>query len=253
MGISVFIIDQERTFTDALAAGLEAEQDVEVAVAVHRRAPAPSLIVGRHADVVILDGDLPGNAAIRLCEELSSREDAPRVVMLSRSLDAERIADSVRAGAAAWVSKTESLAHLMRVVRGVPAGETWLPPAKTGAVLQLLMQGNEEQRECDRLLASLTAREREVLSCLAEGAGRHDVAEQLHLSAHTIRTHLQNLMAKLGVHSALEAVALTRASAEFTHSSSRPALGTAASEPSGLPRRGASEAARNPRRGLALP
>lgn len=210
MGISVFVIDQERTFADALAARLEAEEDVEVVVAVHRQAPAPSLIVGRHADVVLLDGDLPGNAAIHLCEELSGRDEAPRVVMLSRRSEARRIADSVRAGAAAWVRKTESFAHLLRVVRGVAAGETWLPPAEMGAVLRLLLQEREQQRESDRLLASLTPREREVLSCLADGAGRRDVAERLHLSANTIRTHLQNLMAKLGVHSTLEAVALTR-------------------------------------------
>jgi DNA-binding NarL/FixJ family response regulator len=210
MGISVFVIDQERTFADALAARLEAERDVEVVAAVHRQAPAPSLIVGRHADVVLLDGDLPGNAAIHLCEELSGRDEAPRVVMLSHNSAAGRIADAVRAGAAAWVSKGESLAHLLRIIRGVAAGETWLPPAEMGAVLQLLLQEREEQRESDRLLASLTPREREVLACLADGAGRRDVAERLHLSANTVRTHLQNLMAKLGVHSTLEAVALTR-------------------------------------------
>jgi DNA-binding NarL/FixJ family response regulator len=210
MGISVFIIDQERTFTDALAGRLEAEEDVEVAVAVHRQAPAPSLLVARHADIVLLDANLPGNAAIGLCEELSGRDDGPRVVMLSRNADVERITDSVRAGAAAWVTKTESLAHLISVIRGVAAGETWLPPAQLGAVLRKLMREREQQSECDRLLASLTAREREVLACLAEGVGRQYVAERLHLSAHTVRTHLQNLMAKLGVHSALEAVALTR-------------------------------------------
>jgi DNA-binding NarL/FixJ family response regulator len=210
MGISVFIIDQERTFADALAASLEAEEDVEVVAAVHRQAPAPSLIVGRHADVVLLDVDLPGNAAVRLCEELSERKDAPRVVMLSRGSEAERIADSIRAGAAAWVRKSESLTHLLVVIRGVVGGETWLPPAELGAVLQLLLAEHEQQRESDRLLASLTPREREVLACLADGAGRHDVAVRLHLSANTVRTHLQNLMAKLGVHSTLEAVALTR-------------------------------------------
>jgi len=210
MGISVFVIDQERTFADALAASLEAEEDVEVVAAVHRQAPAPSLIVGRHADVVLLDVDLPGNAAIRLCEELSERKDAPRVIMLSRGSEAERMADSIRAGAAAWVRKSESLTHLLRVIRGVTAGETWLPPAELGAVLQLLLAEHEQRRESDRLLASLTPREREVLACLADGAGRRDVAERLHLSANTVRTHLQNLMAKLGVHSTLEAVALTR-------------------------------------------
>jgi DNA-binding NarL/FixJ family response regulator len=210
MGISLFVIDQERTFADALAARLEAEEDVEVVAAVHRQAPAPSLIVGRHADVVLLDADLPGDAANHLCEELSERAEAPRVVMLSRGSEAGRIVDSVRAGAAAWVSKGESLAHLLRVIRGVAAGETWLPPAEMGAVLRLLLQEHEQQRESDRLLASLTPRERDILSCLAEGAGRQDVAERLHLSANTVRTHLQNLMAKLGVHSTLEAVALTR-------------------------------------------
>lgn len=210
MGLSLFVIDQERTFADAVAARLEAEQDIDVAVAVHRHAPAPSLIVARHADIVLLDGDLPGDAAIHLCEELSGRPDAPRVIILSSSSAAERIAEAVRCGAAGWVCKREALDHLLQVIRGVASGETWLPPAETGRVLQLLLAEREERRESDRLLASLTPREREVLSYLADGAGRRDVAERLHLSAHTVRTHLQNLMAKLGVHSTLEAVALTR-------------------------------------------
>src|SRR5215813_1557098 len=139
MGLNVFLIDKERTFADALAARLETEDDIEVVAAVPRQAPAPSLIVGRHADVVLLDGDLPGNAAIRLCEELSGRDEAPRVVMLSHNSVPGRIADAVRAGAAAWVSKGESLAHLLRIIRGVAAGETWLPSAEMGAVLQLLL------------------------------------------------------------------------------------------------------------------
>jgi DNA-binding NarL/FixJ family response regulator len=210
MGTSIFVIDQERTFADALASRLEAEDDVQVVVSVHRQAAAPSLIVGRHADVILLDADLPGNAAIQLCEELRSRCEPPRVVMLSHGSEPERIADAVRAGAAAWVRKDQSLDHLLHVIQGVISGETWLPPAELGAVLRLLQQEHEQEDETERLLAALTPREREVLSCLAGGAGRRDVAEQLQLSANTVRTHLQNLMAKLGVHSALEAVALTR-------------------------------------------
>lgn len=210
MGISVFVVDHERTFADALAARLEAEQDIEVVAAVHARTPAQCMIVGRHADVMLLDGDLPDRAAFRLCEELCNRSPAPCVIMLSYSSEAELIADAVRAGATGWVGKGESLDHLLGVVRGVARGETWLPPAEVGKVLQLLLRDREEQRENDRLLAALTPREREVLACLADGAGRREVAERLCLSANTVRTHLQNLMAKLGVHSTLEAVALTR-------------------------------------------
>src|SRR6266700_2113714 len=210
MGISVFIIDQERAFADALAARLEAEEDVEVVAAVQSRALDQCLIVGRHADLMILDGDLPEGAAIRLCNELHRREEPPRIIVLSCSSEAERIVDAVRAGAAAWVGKDESLQHLLRVIRGVAQGETWLPPARVGQVLQLLLQDQEQRRDSGRLLAALTVREREVLTCLAAGAGRLEVAEQLHLSSNTVRTHLQNLMAKLGVHSTLEAVALSR-------------------------------------------
>jgi DNA-binding NarL/FixJ family response regulator len=214
MGISVFVIDQERTFADALAARLEAEDDVEVVAAVHARTPAQCLLVGRHADVMLLDGDLPERAAVRLCEELCSRDDPPRVVMLSYGSEAERIVDAIRSGAAAWVTKNESLQHLLQVIRGVAKGETWLPPAAVGRVLRSLIQDQERRRENDELLAALTPREREVLTCLAEGAGRREVAERLHLSANTVRTHLQNLMTKLGVHSTLEAVAMSRAHLE---------------------------------------
>src|SRR5436190_20477494 len=134
MGISVFVIDQERAFADALAARLEVEDDVEVVAAVHARTPAQCLLVGRHADVMLLDGDLPERAAMRLCEELCGRHEPPRVVMLSYSSEAERIVDAIRSGAAAWVRKGDSLQHLLQVIRGVAQGETWLPPAQAGQV-----------------------------------------------------------------------------------------------------------------------
>ena len=75
----------------------------------------------------------------------------------------------------------------------------------------------------ERLLGVLTPRERAVLACLADGVGRRDaVAEQLHLSVNTVRTHLQNLTAKLGVHWALEAVALTRDHADWLRGDDSP-------------------------------
>jgi DNA-binding NarL/FixJ family response regulator len=209
MGISVLVADQERTFADALAVRLEAESDITVVGAVQVRMPTQGM-VARAADVLVLDGDLPREGANRLCEELSGRGARTRVVMLTSSSAPARIVRALRAGAAAWVRKDESLEYLLSVIRGVACGETWLPPSETGSVMQLLLREHDRRRENERLLATLTSREREVLACLADGAGQRDVvAAQLHLSVNTVRTHLQNLMAKLGVHSALEALALT--------------------------------------------
>jgi len=209
MGITILIVDAERIFAEAVAAKLDAEQDMTV-VATCRPDGKESLEIARRTDVVLLDADLPGGAANSLCQTLTSLVTPPRVIMLSNSSEPKRIVAALRAAASAWARKDESFNHLLRVVRGTARGETWLPPAETGTVVRMLMRAQNQQQEQNTLLAALTPREREILACLADGADRRDVAEQLYLSANTVRTHLRNLMAKLGVHSTLEAVAMIR-------------------------------------------
>lgn len=208
--IHVLIVDQHLTFRDALAIRLQAEPDLMVVAKVHSAEFAPRVLVGRPTDVILLDAELADASAITFCSKTTSRADAPRVLMLSVASTPERIVSAVRAGAAAWVRKDESVDHLLRVIRGVARGESWLPPTELGAVLRLLIDDQDDRRDCDDLLAALTPRERDVLFQLVEGAGRKEVAERLQLSANTVRTHLHSLMSKLGVHSTLEVVALAR-------------------------------------------
>jgi DNA-binding NarL/FixJ family response regulator len=204
MEITAVVIDEERTFADALTIRLNAEEDIKV-VAV---AQPTATNVGWHANIILLDVDLAGS--IQFCKTISGPPNATRVIMLSHTSEPSRIVAAIEAGARAWVRKDESVEHLLRVLRGVTRGETWLPPAETGNVLSILLGQRDGREDGDRLLALLTPRERQVLACLAEGAGRNQVADRLNLRANTVRTHLQNIMAKLGVHSTLEAVALTR-------------------------------------------
>lgn len=204
MEITAVVIDEERTFADALAIRLSAEGDIEVAAISQLTAGG----VGWPADIVLLDVDLAGS--MRLCKTTSGPPDQTRVVMLSQTSEPSRIVAAIEAGARAWVRKDESVEHLLRVIRGVVRGETWLPPSETGNVLSLLLTQRDRREDRDVMLARLTRRERQVLACVAEGASRSQVAERLNLTANTVRTHLQNITAKLEVHSTLEAVALTR-------------------------------------------
>jgi DNA-binding NarL/FixJ family response regulator len=213
MDIRILIADQERTFAEALAVRLEDEEDIQVVGAVRvTTPPGPWLTVATSADVIVIDGDLPRATPERTCAELSGSTGWPRVVTLSASSEPERIVNAIQAGVAAWVRKDQSLEHLLQVIRGVARGETWLPASETGNVVRLLLQEQERRTRNERLLASLTPRERTVLMCLAQGSGRREaIASQLHLSVNTVRTHFQHIMAKLGVHSTVEAVALIRA------------------------------------------
>lgn len=208
--IRVLIVDQHLAFRDALTTRLQAEPDLAVLAKAHSAEFASSVLVGRSADVILLDADLPDHSAVDFCTEMMRRPDPPHVVMLSAASEPERIVAAVRAGAAAWIRKDESIDHLLSVIRGVFHGETWVPPRELGVVLHLLIEDQDRRRDSDDLLAALTPRERDVLLLLVEGAGRNEVARQLQLSANTVRTHLQSLMSKFGVHSTLEVVTLAR-------------------------------------------
>jgi DNA-binding NarL/FixJ family response regulator len=208
--IHLLIVDQQRTLRDALAVRLRVEPDLVVAAEAQSTESARRVLAGRSPDVILLDAELPDDSSVAFCAEMTRRVPAPCVVMLSAASEAQQIVAAVRAGAVGWVRKDESIDYLLRVIRSVVHGETWLPPAELGQVLRLLIDDQDDRRSRDELLAALTPRERDVLFYLLEGAGCKEVAVRLRLSPYTVRSHLQSLMAKFGVHSTLELVALTR-------------------------------------------
>jgi len=213
--ITVAIVDRELTFADALAIRLDAEDDIKV-VAVAKASSGPAL--GGCADIVLLDADLGGDTTNLLCDANSSPHT--RAVMLSRTSEPERIVAAIQAGAAAWIRKDESVEYLLEALRGIARGQTWVPAAETGNVLSLLLH-QQDSRNDDMPAARLTLRERQVLDCLASGAGRSEAAARLNISVNTVRTHMQNIMTKLDAHSTLEAIAMVRRRSQ-SHPGDRP-------------------------------
>jgi DNA-binding NarL/FixJ family response regulator len=132
------------------------------------------------------------------------------VVVLAAEDDPRRVVQALTAGASAWVAKESSLGRLVAVVRGVLRDETHIPPLLLTGVIRELTSARRDRTESERLVESLTPRERQVLRCMVAGLGRQAVADRLYLSPHTVRTHMQNVLGKLGVHSTLAAVAVAR-------------------------------------------
>ncbi|WP_127358814.1 response regulator transcription factor [Actinacidiphila soli] len=178
------------------------------------RVPEPRLPEPLHAvNSAAPDGAKAAMAAvdgIALVERVRTEHPATRTVVLAERDDARRAARALQAGASGWVAKDCSLSRLLAVMRGVLRDETHLPPALLTGVLRELTAARRHRTESERLVESLTPREQEVLRCMVAGLGRKAVAERLYLSPHTVRTHMQNVLGKLGVHSTLAAVALAR-------------------------------------------
>ncbi|MEE1755880.1 response regulator transcription factor [Streptomyces sp. SP18CS02] len=230
--IRVLVVDDHRIFAESLAAALAAEPDVDVTAAGSGPAALRCLdraaAEGRRFDVLLVDADLgaaaagtvarvvPDNGADGIVDGISlvggvrSGQPSVRTVVLAEKDDPRRAALALQAGASGWVAKDCSLQRLLAVIRGVLRDETHLPPALLTGVLRELTAARKHRTESERLVESLTPREREVLRCMVAGLGRKAVAERLFLSPHTVRTHMQNVLGKLGVHSTLAAVALAR-------------------------------------------
>ncbi|MDQ0293774.1 DNA-binding NarL/FixJ family response regulator [Streptomyces sp. DSM 41037] len=230
--IRVLVVDDHRIFAESLAAALTAEPDVDVSAAGSGPAALRCLeraaVESRPYDVLLVDADLgaarppqPGPLreaggdgapvdGIALVAGVRSVQPGVRTVVLAERDDPRRAALALQAGAVGWVAKDCSLSRLLTVVRGVLRDETHLPPALLTGVLRELTAARRHRSDSERLVESLTPREREVLRCMVAGLGRKAVAERLFLSPHTVRTHMQNVLGKLGVHSTLAAVALAR-------------------------------------------
>ncbi|MGV4984128.1 LuxR C-terminal-related transcriptional regulator [Streptomyces sp. NRAIS4] len=234
--IRVLVVDDHRIFAESLAAALAAEPDVDVAAAGSGPAALRCLEraagEGRRFDVLLVDADLGGGHVpggrpsvpvpvqegneeglvdgISLVSGVRAAQPGVRNVVLAEKDDPRRAALALQAGASGWVAKDCSLSRLLTVIRGVLRDETHLPPALLTGVLRELTAARRHRTESERLVESLTPREREVLRCMVAGLGRKAVAERLFLSPHTVRTHMQNVLGKLGVHSTLAAVALAR-------------------------------------------
>ncbi|MFB7714866.1 LuxR C-terminal-related transcriptional regulator [Streptomyces sp. NPDC056105] len=233
--IRVLVVDDHRIFAESLAAALAAEPDVDVSAAgsgpAALRCMDRAAAEGRRFDVLLVDADLgaalhgprpptavpdatPGQDGlvdgISLVAGVRSGQPTVRTVVLAEKDDPRRAALALQAGASGWVAKDCSLSRLLTVIRGVLRDETHLPPALLTSVLRELTAARKHRTDSERLVESLTPREREVLRCMVAGLGRKAVAERLFLSPHTVRTHMQNVLGKLGVHSTLAAVALAR-------------------------------------------
>lgn len=204
--ISVLIVDDHEVFAEAVRALLSREPDLHP-VWIARTVPEAQALLGRHRPaVVVLDLLLGDGSGLQVADHVREHSAGSRVLVLTGFTSPEPAVAALQRGVLGWLPKTVDSDRLVEAVRGVARGEAWLSPDLLGDVLpRLIAQAGAVPRDP---LAALTPREREVLQCMVDGLTRGEIASRLYLSANTVRTHTQNLLAKLGVHSTLESVAL---------------------------------------------
>ncbi len=186
---------------------LEREPGFEVVGQVGSMAEARGLD-GRaleNVEVAIVDLALPDGDGLDLIERFSSQPRTMTLV-LSASLEPGRFARAIEAGAAGVLHKSTPIKDIVDAVRKLNAGEALLSPHEVVEMLRLVGRERQEELAARRAVERLTPREKEVLQALAEGLESREIAERLNVTVETERTHMVNILHKLGVHSRLQAL-----------------------------------------------
>lgn len=196
--ITVLLADDHRLVSEALRSALAQEADIHVVAEVGEGAAAIEAVRSSQPDVVVLDIGLPDLNGIEVAARLQALHLPTRIVALSAYSDKRFVTEMLRAGAAAYVSKSAAGTELVVAIRSVAAGGSYLSPDVAGALVAEV-RGTEPDGQ-----VRLGRREREVLRLIAEGERSAAIADALHISAATVEVHRRNIMRKLGMHTVAE-------------------------------------------------
>jgi NarL family two-component system response regulator LiaR len=210
--LRLLLVDDYQMVTEALASRLSTAPDLWVAGCCRTDdAQLPEIVRWLRPDVILIEIEPLGSAVGEVLQRLRASWPATHVVVVSADHDIAHAVNAARAGADAWVSKQQGADELETVLRGVCRGHSWFPPEMLGEILRELRDDVRKAREDSDPLDVLSPREREVLVSMAEGKRGTQIAEELQISADTVRTHTRSIFSKLEVHSRLEAVSVARA------------------------------------------
>lgn len=210
--IRVLLADDEPLVRTGIAMILDAEDDIDVVDVVGDGRAAVLRARETTPDVVVMDVRMPVmdgvEATRRILDEQEPGSPQSGVLVLSTFHVDEAVHGALRAGASGFVLKDAAPDELVAAVHAVARGDAWLAPAVAKRLLAEFKGRPESLLPRGELMGRLTHREREVLILLAHGLGSRAMAEHLFLSEATVKTHLNRILTKLGLHDRAGAVAV---------------------------------------------
>jgi len=201
MSIRVMLVDDHKILREALHSVLEREKDIILLTDASDGSEAQQMARALKPDVMVMDIGLPGVSGIELTRRLQRELPAIRVLALSTFSDRRIVLQMLDAGASGYIVKSAGRDELLRGIRALAQGRTYLCP-EVSAVVVNSVRGtrSEDKPEGERL----GRREREVLRLLADGSTSPEIAATLHIATSTVEVHRRNIMRKLDLHSVAE-------------------------------------------------
>ncbi|GIF66171.1 DNA-binding response regulator [Asanoa ishikariensis] len=205
--IRVLVADDQELVRGGFALILDAQPDITVVGEAADGAQAIDAAERLRPDVVLMDVRMPHVDGIAATARICATSDTRVLVLTTFDLD-EYVYDALRAGASGFLLKDMRRDDLVNAVRVVAGGEALLAPTVTRRLIADVVSRAAAPRRTDTRLSTLTGRETETLKAVARGLSNAEIAAELYVTEHTVKTHVSNLLTKLGLRDRVQAVVL---------------------------------------------
>ncbi|MFG2771201.1 response regulator [Streptomyces sp. NPDC048350] len=205
MTVRVVVADDQELVRSGFAMILDVQPDIEVVAEAGDGAEAVEAVRRHSPDVALLDIRMPGMDGIEACRAISAESDCRTVMLTTFDSDAY-VYEALHAGASGFLLKDVRRDDLVHAVRVVARGDSLLAPSVARRLVEEYTRPARRAPRPDPRLGGLTSRERETLLLLARGLSNAEIAAELVVSDHTVKTHVGNVLAKLGLRDRIQAV-----------------------------------------------
>ncbi|MEV4134806.1 response regulator transcription factor [Dactylosporangium sp. NPDC049742] len=204
--LNVVVADDQALVRDGLCMILSSQPDITVVAEAADGVEAVAATRAHHPDVVLMDVRMPNLDGIGATREISACSPATRVLVLTTFDLDEYVYDALRAGASGFLLKDMHRTELVAAVRTVAAGESLLAPTVTRRLIADVLRQRAPVVATLAPLAALTPRELDTLRQVARGLSNAEIAAELFVTEHTVKTHVSSLLSKLGLRDRVQAV-----------------------------------------------
>ncbi|MGO0059297.1 response regulator [Brevibacillus fluminis] len=192
--IRVMLVDDHEMVRMGLAAYLSTEEDIEVVAEAGSGEEGVKLAKQLEPDVILMDLVMEGIGGVEATRRIREICPGTKVIVLTSFIDDEKVYPVIEAGAFSYLLKTSRAVEIARAIRSAAAGEPVLESRVAGKIMARFRQGQEAAAH-----EQLTPRELEVLALIGQGKSNQEIADELIIGIKTVKTHVSNILSKLGV------------------------------------------------------
>ena len=206
--ILVLVIEDNRLVREGLAALLNEQPDFTVVAAAEGGNAGLLQVRETKPHVVLVDATLGSHDSHRLVESVRKEVPQSKVIVMDLLPAKEDVIAFIKAGANGFIVKDATLEDFIRTIRSVADGADVVPPSLTATLLSHIVdQAVSRSTEAVLEAVSMTKREREITSLIAEGLSNKEIAQRLNIATYTVKSHVHNILEKLALHSRLQIAA----------------------------------------------